>query len=106
MRYVLLALRSFIFLQYIPDVSRAVFGLLTAMQKRARDSEEGNAGGASKRAKGGGSGSGGTTVSSASKVMHKFHRVSGENVPFSFRSCMLTIPATTGRFPCCILRNF
>lgn len=42
-------------LQYIPDVSRAVFGLLTAMQKRARDGEEdkgGGAGGASKRARG------------------------------------------------------
>ncbi|CAN0173855.1 unnamed protein product, partial [Ectocarpus sp. 12 AP-2014] len=40
---------------YIPDVSRAVFGLLTAMQKRARDGEEdkgGGVGGASKRARG------------------------------------------------------
>ncbi|CAM9156515.1 unnamed protein product [Ectocarpus sp. 6 AP-2014] len=40
---------------YIPDVSRAVFGLLTAMQKRVRDGEEdkgGGAGGASKRARG------------------------------------------------------
>ncbi|CAM9108711.1 unnamed protein product, partial [Ectocarpus fasciculatus] len=40
---------------YIPDVSRAVFGLLTAMQKRARDGEEDKgegAGGASKRARG------------------------------------------------------
>lgn len=27
-------------MQYIPDVSRAVFGLLTAMQKRAAEREE------------------------------------------------------------------
>lgn len=60
----------FIFLQYIPDVSRAVFGLLTAMQKRARDTEEENDGEVSKRAKGGGSRSGGATMSSASKVKH------------------------------------
>ncbi|CBJ26118.1 DNA topoisomerase VI subunit B-like protein Topoisomerase 6 subunit B [Ectocarpus siliculosus] len=47
--------RKKVLTKYIPDVSRAVFGLLTAMQKRARDGEEdkgGGAGGASKRARG------------------------------------------------------
>lgn len=58
-------------LQYIPDVSRSVFGLLTAMQKRTRDGEEGGvegagAGSKSKKAKGGGSGPMGATALSAS----------------------------------------
>lgn len=58
-------LALFVFsLQYIPDVSRAVFGLLTAMQKRARESEEEKGG--SKKARGAGSGV--LTVSSGSKV--------------------------------------
>lgn len=65
------------FLQYIPDVSRSVFGLLTAMQKRARDSEEGDVGGAgagskgkSKKAKVAGSGSvGGSAFSASPKVL-------------------------------------
>lgn len=63
--------------QYIPDVSRSVFGLLAAMQKRARESEEGRVGDAgagskskSKKAKGAGSGSvGGTGVSASPKVL-------------------------------------
>lgn len=55
--------------QYIPDVSRAVFGLLTAMQKRARDDDE-VASGASKRAKGGDAASSSSSSShlSVSKV--------------------------------------
>lgn len=58
-------LALFVFsLQYIPDVSRAVFGLLTAMQKRARESEEEKGG--SKKARGAGSGV--LTVSNGSKV--------------------------------------
>ncbi|CAM9687130.1 unnamed protein product, partial [Pylaiella littoralis] len=60
--------RKKVLTKYIPDVSRAVFGLLTAMQKRARDTEEENDGEVSKRAKGGGSRSGGATMSSASKA--------------------------------------
>lgn len=51
-----------LFLQYIPDVSRAVFGLLAAMQKRARESEEDA--GASKRLKGS------SSAMSGPKVLH------------------------------------
>lgn len=35
--------------KYIPDVSRAVFGLLTAMQKRTLEAEDGAAGGSSSK---------------------------------------------------------
>ncbi|CAM9373960.1 unnamed protein product, partial [Hapterophycus canaliculatus] len=59
--------RKKVLTKYIPDVSRAVFGLLTAMQKRAREGEDGGEGGASKRARGAGSGSGGPTHSAASR---------------------------------------
>ncbi|CAM9435248.1 unnamed protein product, partial [Scytosiphon promiscuus] len=47
--------RKKVLTKYIPDVSRAVFGLLTAMQKRARESEDVGDGEASKRARGAGS---------------------------------------------------
>ena len=58
-------------------MSRSVFGLLTAMQKRARDSEEGGAGDAgagskskSKKAKMAESGSaGGSAISASPKVL-------------------------------------
>lgn len=43
-------------LQYIPDVSRAVFGLLESMQKREKDGKKSEKA-ASKRARGAGAGS-------------------------------------------------
>eukprot|EP00904_Undaria_pinnatifida_P002598 jgi/Undpi1/12339/HiC_scaffold_5.g02015.m1 len=46
--------RKKVLTKYIPDVSRAVFGLLTAMQKRERDAEK-EKGGAKKKARGAGS---------------------------------------------------
>eukprot|EP00752_Nemacystus_decipiens_P009889 g8822.t1 len=68
--------RKKVLTKYIPDVSRSVFGLLTAMQKRARESEEGGVGDAgagsqskSKKAKAAASGSvGGSAVSASPKA--------------------------------------
>ncbi|CAM9558982.1 unnamed protein product [Laminaria digitata] len=53
--------RKKVLTKYIPDVSRAVFGLLSAMQKRARDGEKEK--GEAKKARG--AGSGGFTASNA-----------------------------------------